>query len=165
MIKINGFQYTIDLDGNVFSIRSGKNIKPYIANGYLKVDLYDNYKRRKVYIHQLMGECFHAGSYFKGAIINHKDGNRKNNSVNNIEWCTYSQNNKHAYEVLGRVCPPRAKGSESCHARAIVQIGKSGDIIKTHGSITEAINIFGSGVEKVLYGKRKTAYGFKWEYA
>lgn len=165
MKTIPGYNYMIDESGLVKSARTGKRIKPYLSMGYLKIDLYKDGKRRKVFIHQLIGECFLNESYFESAIINHKDGNRLNNSVQNLEWVTYSQNIKHAYDFLGMKCPARKKGSESIHAIRIKQLSISGEFIKVYGSITEAIKEYGSGVEKVLYSKRKTAYGFKWEYA
>jgi hypothetical protein len=164
-MKIKGFEYTVTELGVVFSTRSCKIITPYIANGYYKVDLYDNLKRRKVYVHQLVGECYHKDTWFAGAVINHKDGNRLNNHKDNLEWSTYSRNNKHAYEVLGRICPTRAKGSASVHAVKIIQVDRvTGKIVMKYGSIKEAQDKFGSGVEKCLSGKRKTAYGFKWKY-
>lgn len=162
-MKIDGYDYEIDEVGKIISIRTGKIIKPYIANGYQKVDLYKESKRKKVYVHQLMGATYHKDTWFIGAIINHKNGNRLDNSIDNLEWSTYSKNNKHAYEVLGRVCPPRAKRGKSVHAVRISQISiTTGDVIREFECIKDAVEKFGTGVEKCIYGTRKTANGFKW---
>lgn len=62
------------------------------GNGYLCVDLYGgNNNRRKYYIHRLVAEMFiqNPNDY---PIVNHKDENRKNNIVANLEWCTYKYN-------------------------------------------------------------------------
>lgn len=101
-MKIDGYDYEIDEVGKIISIRTGKIIKPYIANGYQKVDLYKESKRKKVYVHQLMGATYHKDTWFMGAIINHKNGNRLDNSIDNLEWSTYSKNNKHAYDKKNR---------------------------------------------------------------
>jgi len=156
--------YSINKDGLVKNINTEKILKPYLANGYLKVDLYFDTKRSKMYIHTLLGIAFKLDSYFAGAVINHKDGNRLNNDLDNIEWCTYSQNSKHAYDVLGRVNIHK-KGSESKMAKKINAYDLNGNVVESFGSIIEAQKKYGTCIEKHLGGKRKTAYGYKWKYA
>jgi len=156
--------YSINEYGLVKNINTGKILKPYLANGYLKVDLYIESKRAKMYIHTLLGVAFKADDYFTGAVINHKDGNRLNNDLDNIEWCTYSQNCKHAYEKLGRVNIHK-RGSESKMSKKINAYDFDGNLVESFGSITEAQKKYGTCIEKHLSGKRKTAYGYKWKYA
>lgn len=77
-------------------------LKPYITNkGYLKVDLYKEGQRQKLYVHRLVAIAFIPNPEDKPQ-VNHKDGDRTNANVNNLEWMNNSENNKHAFEVLGR---------------------------------------------------------------
>lgn len=64
-------------------------------NGYLCVQLYNKTKRKKIYIHQLVATYFLNQK--PNQCVNHKDGNKLNNSIDNLEWCTYRDNSKHAY--------------------------------------------------------------------
>lgn len=68
--------------------------------GYLKVPLTDNNHVRKYFlIHRLVAEAFIINDNPKEKTdVNHIDGNKKNNCVNNLEWCTRSYNLHHAYE-------------------------------------------------------------------
>lgn len=68
------------------------------GNGYLQIGLSKNNKVIYYYIHRLVAQAFllNINNY---KYINHKDGNKTNNKVNNLEWCTQSENVKHAYRI------------------------------------------------------------------
>lgn len=68
-----------------------KNMKPTEDRGYLKVQLSRNNKRKTKYIHQLVAETFipNTNNYKE---VNHKDSNRLNNCVDNLEWCNRKYN-------------------------------------------------------------------------
>lgn len=72
--------------------------KSRIPNGYLTVSINNTTKL----VHRLVGFSFCQDTYFKGAVINHKDGDKQNNNVENIEWVTPSQNEIHSYKTLGK---------------------------------------------------------------
>lgn len=97
--------YEIDNEGNVYSLltttsrRKGK-IKPHIKNGYLAVNLYKDGKCKHYYIHRLVAMAFIPNPSNK-PFINHIDCDTKNNSVENLEWCTQSENILYASK-LGR---------------------------------------------------------------
>jgi len=69
--------------------------------GYMFVRLYKNYKRKSLLVHRLVNTAFtpNPKNYPQ---TNHKDGDRSNNHVDNLEWCTASQNIKHSFTVLNR---------------------------------------------------------------
>lgn len=117
-LPIKGFEgrYEISNLGNVKSLprftcrglRGGKILKHILyKNGYYGVSLTGiNSTRSAVfYIHRLIAEAFVPNSYNKPC-INHIDGNKRNNMISNLEWCTYAENNGHAVNVgLNARCP------------------------------------------------------------
>jgi len=95
---INNFsRYTIDLDGEVFDTSTSKYRKSWIGkNGYKAIDLFNDHgEYKKQYIHRLIGLAFIPIIDGKD-IINHKDLNKLNNSIHNLEWCTQAENMQHA---------------------------------------------------------------------
>lgn len=53
-------------------------------------------------VHRLVAKAFLPDTYKDGMVVNHKDGNKHNNCVENLEWCTKSENEQHSYDVLGK---------------------------------------------------------------
>jgi hypothetical protein len=89
--------YTIYSDGKVYSNKTKKFIKPHIENGYYRIGLYIDGKPKTYKLHRLIGECFIEKPEGKNQ-INHKDCNKLNNDVSNLEWCNNSENQLHAYQ-------------------------------------------------------------------
>jgi len=88
----------------------GKNLKPKTkSNGYLEVNLSINKKGKSRYVHRLVVAAF-LGTIDTGLQVNHKDGVKSNNNLDNLEIVTGSQNMKHSYLYLGSK-PPNIKGS------------------------------------------------------
>lgn len=86
--------------GNIIRVSSGKRYFPQLASKYLVIKLPDGEgKRRTFLIHRLVWETY-VGEIPKGMWINHKDGNKLNNCVDNLEVVTPSQNLLHAYREL-----------------------------------------------------------------
>lgn len=94
MRKIKGFEnYLIDENGNVYSQRSEKFIKPFFnSNGYLIVKLFKDGKRFYFFVHKLVALTYLEDSFEEGLEVNHKDANRQNNNVDNLEWITHAEN-------------------------------------------------------------------------
>lgn len=70
--------------------------------GYCVVTLCDKTKRKTFKVHRLFAKQFIPNPYNKPC-INHIDGDKANNSTQNLEWCTYSENNYHAYRTKLRI--------------------------------------------------------------
>lgn len=78
-------------------------LKPFsLDNGYKQVTLYSGGKGWIYRVHRLVAENFIDNPENKPT-VNHKDSNRQNNTVENLEWNTYSENSKHGYDSNGRV--------------------------------------------------------------
>jgi len=99
---IEGFNnmYSIDKNGTVLSYQNGcKIIKSHLNNkGYLKVRLQNNSKDKTITIHRLIALHFIPNPENKKT-VNHKDGNKLNNSIENLEWATQGEQISHAYKL------------------------------------------------------------------
>lgn len=95
--KIYGGRYFVYDDGRIYSNISKKFLLPDIGKlGYYQVTLSDkNNKKCRVKVHRLVAMTF-LENPSNLPQVNHKDGNKSNNNVSNLEWCTAYHNNKHA---------------------------------------------------------------------
>lgn len=88
--------YYVEEDGRVFSKKSNRYLKPFkMKNGYYVINL-GKYNRELV--HRLVAKVYLENpNQFKE--VNHKDGNKENNHMSNLEWCTRQQNCQHAHDL------------------------------------------------------------------
>ena len=92
---LNYENYQIDEDGNVFNTSSQKFLKGSIGeNGYKYYRLSKEGSKKMFYAHRLVAEHF-LPNIENLPVVNHKDGDKLNNNVNNLEWVSYSDNAKH----------------------------------------------------------------------
>ena len=154
---IKGYEglYQINTSGEIKTLRSNKIMKyGYTTKGYKQVGLYKNKKCKHLYVHRLVAEAFipNPNNY---PIINHKDENKLNNCVNNLEWCTNQYNLTY-------------KNAQKNRKRSVIQYNTKGKFIKKWECIKEVekkLNIANPNICKVCCGFRKTAGGYIWRYA
>lgn len=144
-------------------------LKPCKCGKYYSVTLCKNNKIVRKYIHRLVAETFISNSN-NLLDVNHKDGNTYNNCVNNLEWCTRSENIKHSYQVLKRkVNTEGLIEYREKHKRKINQYDLNDKFIKQWNCINEAeksLNIKSIGkICECCKDKRISAFGYKWRYA
>lgn len=166
--RINGFcEYLIDTNGVVYN-KDG-SIKKYSVNrsGYRIVTLRLNKKNYSFQIHRLVAIQFIPNPN-NLPVVNHIDGDKQNNCISNLEWCTYSENTRHAIDVLHI----NVTAKVSC--KKIIGINKNtGKIEFRFDSLADAGKYFANGknyryyqssVFRALSGIRKTYKGCYWEY-
>lgn len=132
--------------------------------GYLMVDLvkHGNNISRPFLVHRLVAIAFIENIHSKPQ-INHIDGNKQNNNVENLEWCDNSQNQKHAYK-LGLNKRSENAGREK---RPVCLYNSNMDLIKEFNSIAETtrwLNCASSNVRLCCENKRKTVNGYIAKY-
>lgn len=91
----NNERFDIDLYGNVFDTKRKKFVVPHIDRQGYEVVRIGNTKKG---IHRLMAETWLENPEDL-PVVNHMNGNKLDNSLDNLEWCTYSHNNKEAYRL------------------------------------------------------------------
>lgn len=131
MQDIINFQgkYSVTSDGKVWSYKNRLFLKPMTApNGYLKVNLTENGKPKNYYIHRLVACAFISNPENKPE-CNHIDGNKSNNNITNLEWCTHKENVIHSFRSLGR---SSARGESSGMSKLI-----RADVIKIKQLLAE----------------------------
>lgn len=97
--------------------------------------------------------------------VNHKDENKKNNHVDNLEWCSYQYNIRYGEQYKIRV---QKSKQDIKYRKPVIQLTVDGTYISKHRSIYEAANATGickASIKRCLSGKYKTGGGFLWMLA
>lgn len=169
--------YQVSSLGNIKSInynhtKKEKLLKPQKqSNGYMTTRIGNKTKT----IHRIVANAFITNSLNKPC-INHIDGNKTNNRADNLEWCTNSENMKHAIRngMINYKTTKKKKSdliniqkAISHNKRKIQQFNKNGDFIKEFNSVIEAskeTNSNATHISRCAKGFQKLCGGFVWKY-
>lgn len=161
--KIDGFEhYSISVDGQVRNDSTLKVLKPCLNNkGYFMVNLWSNNKGSMRLVHRLVALAF-IPNHENKPCVNHIDGNPRNNGIENLEWCTYSENQYHRSCVLHKTRFPE----EALMAtRKPVVCVETGVVYESVNEAARRCGLWQQNITKVLTGKIHTTGGFHWRYA
>lgn len=173
-----GFEgvYQVNNIGQVYSCHTTKILNAYKSNdGYMRVNLSFRGKAKIKMVHILVAEAFISNPNLL-PVVNHKDGNKTNPRVENLEWVTFSENSKHAFYTGLSKISDKAKNKASKNARAngskttskpIIQYSIDGIKIAEYESIKAACRATGANdgyVSKVCKRIKYTAAGYVWRY-
>jgi hypothetical protein len=163
--------YKIDINGNVYSYKNKKCIikKPEISTtGYLAIPLLKNNKQKMFSVHRLIATIFIPNPENKKC-VNHKNGIKTDNRIENLEWCSYSENNLHAFRVLKRNPVGKNKlGILSHSTKPVIQYTMGNNYLNKFAGMHEAERETGVSFKYVsacCLGKQKSAKGFIWRFA
>ena len=147
----------------------GLILKPYTVKGYKQVHLSKNNKKTHYKIHRLVAETFIPNPY-KLPQVNHKDEDKTNNCVENLEFCTQSYNNNYGTR-LKRISEKNKismKGKfNNSRSKSVLQYTLDGNFVKEYPSAREAErinNIDFSAISKCCRGVYKSAGGYIWKF-
>ena len=146
-------QYEVSNDGEIRHIGKSPRKQTTLKNGYNGIDIIDKTtgKRKLEYVHRLVAEAFIENPQGKRC-INHKDGHKQNNCVENLEWCTYTENQLHMTYVL----------SKTYHPPIAVECVESGIIYPSYSMASKCTGISVRNISSAATGKRKNAGGYHW---
>ena len=154
-----GTTYYITEDGRCFNSKTGKYLKGQVnyKSGYKSYNLtMPDGSMKRLYAHRLVAFAYIPNDDLNLTCVNHKDGNKLNNNVDNLEWCDYKINNNHAIEM-------------GLHQQKhVFCFNKNKELVAEYKTVKEAAKAVGIGPGNIsfeLNKEVKTLCGnFYWSY-
>lgn len=128
-----------------------------VRNGYMQVHVSKDNKGKYLSVHRLVARAFVPG-FVEGADVNHKDEDKTNNRVDNLEWCSHSYNSQYGH---------RNDTMVEQRSLEVVMMSEDGSTIREFPSLREAARASGvsaAHICQVCKGERKKAGGYRWKY-
>ncbi len=144
--------YAISNLGRVRNVKTGKLLRPVVGHwGYVQVTLFNEFGSKNKKIHRLVLEAFSNNS--EDLEINHINGNKQDNALSNLEWCTKSENIAHAYKQGLKHAPHRKR----------VMIVETGEIFDSLTDCARCIEGSHENISRCLSGRlnKHKGYHFK----
>lgn len=159
-------EYIVSNTGKVRRIGSEKDKTPKTSKRYEQVDLYKDGKRTTKAVHILVAEAFIPNPDNKPE-VNHKDGNKHNNRVDNLEWVTHKENCEHAWRT-GLSKPSRSmlgkKNPNAGRKGKQIRIIETGEVFNSTLECEKAIGGNNRHINDCLRGRQNTHRGYHFEY-
>ena len=136
--------YAVTSCGRVWSYKSKKFLKPFDNGGYLQVILSKDGKPKLYSVHRLVAETY-LDNPDNLPQVNHKDEDKANNCINNLEWCTAAYNTNYS------------------NAKKVICI-ETNEVFDSITECAKAKNITLQAISNCLTGRSKTAASYHWTY-
>lgn len=147
--------YEVSNKGKVKSIKRSCILLTTVSNcGYERVDLWKNGKKKRYSIHRLVAISF-IPNPLNLPMVNHKDENRKNNNVDNLEWCDDKYNVNYG----------NAKANKIKKVSKAVVCVETGEVFNSQSEAMNKKHITGNHITDCCNGRQKTCGGYHWRYA
>ena len=150
----------------------GKVLSPNknVRSGYLSVTLCNGKTKQRLYIHRLVALAFLPNPYNLPE-VNHKDENKSNNRLENLEWCSVLYNKHYGTGQQRRLLSARLNKRGRCYPKKVLQFSLDGEYINSYNSSEDAARAIGhpkggGQIRRCARGYSGTlqAYGYKWSY-
>ena len=159
--------------GNIKSLYRNKILRYEISkNGYCQVMLCKNKRQKLLYVHRLVAMTY-LNNFNEKLQVNHKDGNKQNNNINNLEMVTCKENIQHSFKNKLQVIKSGKEnhlynryGQYANKSKPIYQFDLEGNFIKQWNCQKDVERELGFKVQNIsacTLGNKKTAYGFIWK--
>lgn len=146
-------KYLCSSNGRIKNAETGRIYTGSIQNGYVRFCLCEGGIPFSLNGHRTVAELFIPNPDNK-PFVNHKDGNKQNNSVDNLEWCTAKENSRHAFDVLG---------IKPSHRKQVLCV-ETGEVFASCCDAAKAYKTADNVINRCCNGKRLTALGRHWEF-
>lgn len=154
------FNRSVPLRGRMLKLNTN-------IHGYPFVTIYKNGVCRSRTVHRLVAEAFILNPEAKPQ-VNHINGCKSDNRVDNLEWVTASDNQKHSFRVLGTKNSMKGKcGNLNAKSKTVLQMDMNCVVIAEYESAYEASRCTSGspqGISRCCRGVRNSHRGFKWKY-
>ena len=153
-------QYEVSDQGRVRSLKFGKEriLKTGITpQGYLFVSICKNGEQKKCKVHRIVAQAF-IPNPDNLPEVNHKDEDKTNNSVSNLEWCDRKYNQNYGTGI---------QRMAEKHSKPVLQYEKDGKFVKEWKSASDVqrnLGYFHNSISSCCTGRYKSAYGFIWKF-
>lgn len=153
-------RYRIGTKGTIFSVHSNRALKQKAhTHGYLLGSVGE--RGKWLYVHRLVAKAFLPNPQGLRE-VNHINGIKTDNRVENLEWVSHRDNVRHSYKTgLSK------RGAKHVQSKGVAQYAIDGTFIKNHGSTNEAAKAVGGlpgNIGHCCRERQPTAYGYKWRH-
>lgn len=165
--RIMSYDKKVKARGVGYRVIKGRILKPTPnLNGYLYISLHNKNRGIKTYVHKIVAMTFIPNPNGLSE-INHKDENKQNNCVDNLEWCTHAYNMNYGTANYRRGLKFR---NNKIYSKPVVQFSLEGNYLNEYPSASEATRQVGNpksnstSILGVCRGENYSAFGYLWKF-